>query len=262
MTKLRVTLALVLCALLEAGTAGAESVKELAKKLLTHDDFRVRAQAALALGSSGEAEAMSPLCKGLDDSNDTVRAAAAGGLGKLQKGGLDCLKKRLDKEKVDNVQKMLKKAIRLIEEGAAGPAITDATRYYVAIGKTKGGGSRSDADAVVKRALRGSFGRKSEIALAPDGESDADAKKRLRKHAHVVGYLLVPDLSLSYGGGRLTVSLDVEILGYPDKSSLGSMSRTVAVQRDSEDEEEEDRLIEQVSRAIVDEFMQLAASVD
>jgi HEAT repeat protein len=262
MKRFFVAVAVVAALVLSSALAAAETVAEMAKKLLTHEDSRVRTQAALGLGSSGDAAATAPLCKGLGDSNDSVRAAAALGLGKLQKGGLDCLKKRLETEQVENVQKMLKKAIRLIEEGALGPVITDKTRYYMAIVKTKGGGKRQDADALVKGALRSALGSHAEVALAPEGETDADAKKRLRKHAQLVGYQLAPQLSLAYGGGRLTVDLDLEILGYPEKDSLGSVSRSLAVPLAEEDKDKENEIVSKLARECVHELLKLAAQVD
>jgi len=79
-------------ALLGALTApAAESIDDLKQKLLKDDDFRGRTQAALALGSTDSGRAVEPLCLGLKDSNDTVRAAVAAAFGKLQKGGLDCM---------------------------------------------------------------------------------------------------------------------------------------------------------------------------
>ncbi|HET9931453.1 MAG TPA: HEAT repeat domain-containing protein [Polyangiaceae bacterium] len=50
---------------------------------LANSDFRVRVQAALELGRTGDARALSPLVSALDDPSAAVRAAAAAALGKL-----------------------------------------------------------------------------------------------------------------------------------------------------------------------------------
>ena len=50
---------------------------------LGSSDFRVRVQAALELGRSGDSRALEPLVGALDDRNASVRAAAAAALGKL-----------------------------------------------------------------------------------------------------------------------------------------------------------------------------------
>ena len=61
-----------------AGVARAsDRLTELSTKLRTDKDFRVRTQAALALGVSQSDRAVPPLCSGLEDENHTVRAASA-----------------------------------------------------------------------------------------------------------------------------------------------------------------------------------------
>lgn len=50
---------------------------------LANSDFRVRVQAALELGRTGDSRALSPLVSALDDPSASVRAAAAAALGKL-----------------------------------------------------------------------------------------------------------------------------------------------------------------------------------
>src|SRR3954470_9511601 len=63
-------LGLAVALLLQAGTAqAADRLTELATKLQTDKDFRVRTQAALALGVSQSERAVAPLCSGLDDEN-------------------------------------------------------------------------------------------------------------------------------------------------------------------------------------------------
>src|SRR5579864_4991122 len=47
------------------------------------DDFRVRTNAALALGATNDDDAVGPLCGGLDDPSDVVRQAAAVALKRL-----------------------------------------------------------------------------------------------------------------------------------------------------------------------------------
>ena len=49
----------------------------------TTDDFRVRTNAALALGATNDDGAVSPLCGGLDDPSAVVRQAVAVALKKL-----------------------------------------------------------------------------------------------------------------------------------------------------------------------------------
>src|SRR5262245_56257861 len=90
----RVLAVLVLVAVASVGTTAFADVAFLADQLRGAGDARVRTQAALALGASEEADALQPLCDALDDPSETVRGAAAAGLGKLaRKEGLECLKR-------------------------------------------------------------------------------------------------------------------------------------------------------------------------
>lgn len=63
--------------------AEPSSVTELAQRLAHADDFRVRLQAALELGKTADPDALAPLVRGLDDSNASVRTAAAAALEQL-----------------------------------------------------------------------------------------------------------------------------------------------------------------------------------
>src|SRR5262245_5603130 len=94
-----------------------DAVDRAAGQLKTGDDFRVRTQAALALGASKSKRAVDHLCRGLEDSSQTVRAASAAALGKLKMGGEDCLSKRLDGESNEMVKSSIKKALSQIGSG-------------------------------------------------------------------------------------------------------------------------------------------------
>lgn len=245
--------------------AWAEDVPSLAKKLLGDTDLRVRTQAALALGASGSDKAVEPLCKGLDDSEKTVRAAAAAALGKLQKGGKACLEKRLAKEKADNVRKMIAKAVGILDEAASGPVLGKSTKYYVAFGIVRDATGRNGSEvatllrsAMLKRASSiGGF------AFAPGGETKEQAQKRLRKHEHVYGYLFDSTVKKQQGGGKLAITLDMSFSSYPEKEPLGSLTRTEGLPSgDEQDKAKEDALIEKVGRVAIDEFARMAAQID
>ena len=63
--------------------AQAQDVRALIKLLRKHRDFRVRVQAAFALGGIGHRSSAKPLIKALKDKNPAVRVAAATALGRL-----------------------------------------------------------------------------------------------------------------------------------------------------------------------------------
>lgn len=250
--------------LVVVGPASAESVASLAKKLLHDGDFRVRTQAALALGASGSGEAVSPLCKGLDDESDTVRAAAAAALGRLAKGGEDCLSSREKKEKDKNVRKMIAKALRLIAESAGGPGLSSRSKHYVALMSPKVRGKRSkELAAVVDKAFRSRAAKSRGLVVAPAGETTNQAKKRLRKFPQVLGWALQPTVTIEYDHGQLVAHLEMDILAYPERQSQGSLSRRAGMGGiKSENAAKEDELVEKICEDAFDEFVNMADQVN
>lgn len=86
---------MALGAVLVGGTALADAdprIAFLSRQLGTATDPRVRAQAALTLGTTEAAGALGPLCAALDDPEPLVRSAVARSLPELRDlGALDCL---------------------------------------------------------------------------------------------------------------------------------------------------------------------------
>ncbi|HKO46223.1 MAG TPA: HEAT repeat domain-containing protein, partial [Polyangiaceae bacterium] len=145
----------------------------LVRNLASGSDFRIRTQAALALGASKSARAVEPLCSALTDANATVRAASAAALGRLHLGGAECLQKRLANEASDTVKSAIVKAL--------DPVFTPETKYYVAIGKIadKTGRAGDEVDTIVHSAMAGAAAALPVFTLAPPGETLTDAKRRL-----------------------------------------------------------------------------------
>src|SRR3954469_19550625 len=110
-------------ALLSSGRASAQTndMERLIYNLANSEDFRVRTQAALALGASKNERAVPPLCGALADLNTTVRAASAAALGRLaRRAGQECLEKRLSTELSDVVKQTIRKALEVIKSGTGG----------------------------------------------------------------------------------------------------------------------------------------------
>jgi hypothetical protein len=262
-------LAVLLGALLLLGShvpAHAASVSSLAKKLADDDDFRVRTQAALALGRSKSKRAVNPLCKGLDDDNDSVRAASAAALGKLKLGGLSCLKKRFKEEKSRNVKKMIRKSIKLINNKKSGPSISSSSKYYIAISPTndKTGRGGGKVDQLVRRTIVGASRSLGGSVIAPRGETKDQAKQLLRKHRQLEAFKLAPTVHpLQYSNGALTVELEVLVYGYPGNNLQGTVSRSATMTGvGSKDEAKEDQLIEALAKSAMEQFSQLVAQLD
>lgn len=110
------TFLLCLAALLASHAAAAQSISELADRLLNSPDSRVRVQAALALGTSKSKLALGPLCGGLNDSEPTVRCAAVAGLGRLGRvEALPCLRQRRGGERNSFVRSSIERAMSRLE---------------------------------------------------------------------------------------------------------------------------------------------------
>src|SRR5258708_26074591 len=129
-------LSLVIC--LVAAEAHADSrVQFLAERLHYPpqsgqiDDFRVRTNAALALGASDDDGAVSPLCGGLDDPSDVVRQAAAVALKRLgPTSAVDSLKRHADVKSKQTVKAEIQHALDTLDSGGgsgggSAPAMVD-----------------------------------------------------------------------------------------------------------------------------------------
>jgi hypothetical protein len=207
--------------------AFADRLAELATKLKTDKDFRVRTQAALALGVSQSDRAVAPLCGGLDDEDQTVRAASAAALGKLRRGGLDCITRRLGIEQHPKVKDMLAKVLRRLQQPNL-PGIGPETRYYVAVGPTtnKTPGPDDEIQGLVRDALNRELVKDRTLAIAPSDETEAQAQQLLAKHKGVKSVFIWPKLQASDEAGGLEFKLSFTLFSYPDKAFKGALSQS------------------------------------
>lgn len=248
--------------------AQPSDMERLIYNLANSEDFRVRTQAALALGASKSERAVAPLCAGLADTNTTVRAASAAGLGRLgQKSGQPCLEKRLATETSDVVKATIQKALEGLKNGAAGgaePAFASDTKWYVSVGKTTDKTSRGtpEIDGIVRSAMTSKLGQTSGFLAAPSSETPADAKRRLAAHTSVKGYFLSPGVSPpDYSNGNLKVKIEVAMLSYPDKNLIGSYSVNLTEPGVSPGStENENELIRMAAERAIDKFAAIAAN--
>ncbi len=234
------------------------------QQLKTSDDFRVRTQAALALGASGDDAAVKPLCDALSDDNVMVKQSAAAALGKLGKGaGLSCLKTALTKETAPGPKKQIQKAIDALAGSAAPPPPGPDSKYYVAIEVTnKSKRPQDEVESLVRGAMQAKLLGKTGYAVAPKGESAADAGK-IVKSKKLAGYYLIASVEPPvYEGGNLTQVVRVSMWTYPTKALKGEFTpKLTQSETPKADPEGEKVLIKMCAENAVDTFVKVAASL-
>jgi hypothetical protein len=233
------------------------------EQALRSEDFRVRTQAALALGASEDGRAVNPLCGALVDSNTTVRAAAASAIGRLQLGGQQCLEERLNVEPSEDVKGVIQRAIERLKE-KQGSGVDDSTKYYIAIGETANETNRSkeSVDSEVRKHLGKAVLRLPGYAIAPPGESSEQATKVKNDHPSLRAYLLLPKLELAYVAGTLKITLELTLLSYPDRSFIGTMSRKLSMpDTPAGDTSSENDLIEMASDQLAPDLARTLSSL-
>jgi hypothetical protein len=234
-----------------------DRVSRAASELRNNEDFRVRTQAALALGSSKDKRAVPPLCDGLDDSNTTVRAAAAAAIGKLAMGGTDCLKARLENETSASVKSVIDKALEKVRV-AQKPAVTSETRYYVAVGSTtdKTGRGGGEVDDMVRGSLVQKSGDLEGCIVAPKDETATQAKAIVDKYKKVKAFFLWPKvMPPDYTGGKLTVRFEIAVFTYPGKALKGTIPMKLTMSdMSSVDRATEDDLIKRAAESAFERF--------
>jgi hypothetical protein len=247
-------------------TAHAEDkVARLSEELANASDFRVRTQAALALGATKSKRAVKPLCRGLGDTSAAVRAASAAALGKLALGGKDCLQEVLPGETSPSVKTVIKRSLARLDESEGDKlAFTAATKYYVTLEVSDKTGRSGDG---VAQQVWGGFSKAAaalpEFLLAPQRQPSQSAKQALADHPKVRGFLLSAQVQKpSYSGKALTVRLDVAIATFPDKNLKGTLPVNVTMQGVSaRDAEAEDELIQSAAQRAMEKFAQTAERI-
>jgi len=248
--------------LLLPGLAAADDFQKNVDELRTAADFRVRTQAALALGASHDRRAVVPLCQGVTDTNRVVRIASATALSRLAQGGDSCIRTQLDKEGDEQVKAALEKALsKLLGGGGAEPAIAASTRLYIAIDKLAG---PERLNGPVRAAFVRGAGGSGEVAIAPVGETVPQATELLKKYHAAKGFMLSPRAAKpTYEGDQLKVKLSVAILSYPEKSIVGSFTQNLAMSGvTGPDPKAEEELVISAAESAMRKFLQIAPSLD
>jgi hypothetical protein len=198
------------------------------------DDFRVRTNAALALGASNDEDAVAPLCGGLGDPSEVVRQAVGVALKRLARpSSLDCLKRRAAVESNASVKAQLQRAIGAVE-AAAGPSVAPAVgpsayvpdaRYYVSISPVVNNTSRpsGEIDRAVREAIASRLAQLGGYQLAPAAESNQAAREVISRRKLKGFYLAVSVEKFDYSEATLRVRVKVAVFSYPGKDLRGEV---------------------------------------
>jgi hypothetical protein len=253
--------ALVVLVVFASAAAGAEDrVDFLAARLRTDKDFRVRANAALALGASDDDRAIPPLCDGLGDESDIVRKAAAAAHERLKRTqSLDCLKRRAASEKDSSVKLQIQRAIDAISASGGGNSASPDAKYYVALSPVTNRSSRpqGDVDRVIQSAIASKLRALGGYDIAPQGESVDAAKAAIAKRKLKGFYLAIVLDKLEYSGGGLRANVRVAVSTYPGKDLKGELSKggSISGARPG-DTATEDQLLNAIAAAAAESFAQ------
>jgi HEAT repeats len=264
--------ALVIVLVLSSHAARADSRTSYLIDQLKNDDYRVRTQAALALGASGDDGAVTPLCNALSDSDVSVKVAAAAALGKLGKpAGLPCLQSAERRESTTSVKSQIQKSITALKNaggsGAGGPPAPPPpgpdAKVYVAIQVTnKTGRTATEVDALVRSAMQDKILAKKGYAVAPKSETTSQGGQVV-KSKKLKGYFLIATVDPpAYAGGNLSQVVHVSMFTYPDKSLQGEFSPKLTQQGTSPgDTQSENILMKMCVENAVETFQKVVASM-
>lgn len=254
-------------------SADAERVKFLADKMKS-DDFRVRTNAALALGATNEDGAVEPLCSALSDPSEVVRQAAAVAMKRLAKSSsLSCLRAREAKESHDGTKVAITRAIEAIGAGGGGGGgggsdgaddkikNNPSAKYYIALSTVANSTARgqSEVEKVVLKAIKTKLEAAGTIQIAPTKETADAAKGELKKRKMNGFYLAIAVDRFDYSGGNLRVKVKIGVFTYPGKSLLGNVDKMLTKEGvSSGDKSSEDQLLDMAAGLASEQFAQNA----
>jgi hypothetical protein len=224
---------------------------------LKSDDFRVRTNAALALGATSDDAAVQPLCGALADSNDVVRQAAAAALKRLGKSAaLPCMKARLTVEGSADVKLQITRAVEAIEGGGGGGGTTPVAnaKFYVAL--SVGANNSGHDTARILSAMTGKLDSLGGYQLAPRSETP-DAARSVMARRNLKGFYLAVTVELSDTDRGLKALIRVAVFGYPGRDLRGEVAPyAIASGVRRGDANAEESLLKAVAERAVEQFSQ------
>jgi len=264
--------AMLVLAAPHAAHADPERVKFLADKLRA-DDFRVRTNAALALGATNDDGAVPPLCGALDDSSEVVRQAAAVAMKRLSRpSALGCLRARDGRESNDGVKIAITRAIEAISAAGGGDPGGGSdekiknnpnAKYYISLSTVANstGRSQPEVEAVVLKAIKQKLEAAGTVQIAPPKETADSARDTMKKRKLSGFYLAIAVDRFDYSGGNLRVKVKIGVFTYPGKSLLGNVDKTLTKEGVSNgDKSSEDQMLDMAAGLASEQFAQNASA--
>jgi hypothetical protein len=251
--------------------ADADRVRFLSEKL-KHEDFRVRTNAALALGAENDDLAVDPLCGALSDSSEVVRQAAAVAMKRLNRSSsLGCLRARERAETNDGVKVQITRAIEAISAAGGGDSgggdekIKDNpnAKYYIQLSTVANatGRAQSEVEGIVLRAIKQKLESAGTVQIAPSKETPDAAKAVMAKRKIKGFYLAIAVDKFDYSNGNLRVKVKLGVFNYPGKSLLGNVDKALTKEGVANgDKQSEDQLLELAAGLVSEQFAQNASA--
>jgi hypothetical protein len=256
--------ALALSFVLTVSSASAEESKVpfLVEKLRA-EDFRVRTNAALALGASKDDAAVQPLCGALADDSEVVRQAATAGLKRLRKpASLPCLKAREKVEASETVKLQIARAIEAIDAGSEGseaPKANAQAKFYIALSpvQNRSDKAQGEVDTAVLSAVKKKLESTGNVQIAPDKEAAAAAKAEMKKRSLKGFYLSISVEPFDYSAGT-KATVRVAIFTYPGKDLRAEVKRGSRSTAQKGDKDAEAKTLSAAAEDAVQEFIKNA----
>ncbi len=244
------------------GAGGADDFAKLTRDLSGADDFRVRVQAALHLGKSGDARALGPLYGALSDESAAVRASAAAALKTLSDpAALPALREHA-RDSNTSVRKQVQAAISVLEARRQKDAERRReAKVLIKLGKVRNATQvRSEkATEAVTRAARSELDKLDGVALLNPSE---DPRELAEEGALPVVLLTgkIRKMQADRDGSATIYSAEVEYIVHrmPEQAIVGKISGRASARADRSDRNARVRARSQVLESAVARAMQSA----
>lgn len=236
--------ALALCLCCSMVRADDPRSAYLIKLLEGSSQFRVRAQAAISLGTvEGSRSAVEALTTALHDQHPAVRAAAATSLGKVGDAQAIAALRSLDRDSEEPVRVAARESVARLSRiqpatpkepigPGPGPTPSGPALYYVAVAEPGSRVTTVDRQllAQARTFIKQRVGQIQGVRLAPDSETAQDAEQVLKKQRLKGFYLDSSIVSVEKKkGGETRVAVSVIVATYPGRDMRAIMQGAATV---------------------------------